>query len=67
VGECFDLIERTMFQGHWAMGESYTICDPYLFTLAQWLEADAVDPARFPRVLNHRARMAARPSVKKAR
>jgi glutathione S-transferase len=66
VGECFDLIERTMFQGPWVMGESYTICDPYLFTLAQWLEADGVDPARFPRVLDHRARMAVRPSVKKA-
>jgi len=66
VGECFDLIERTMFQGPWVMGESFTICDPYLFTLAQWLEADGVDPARFPRVLDHRARMAARPSVKKA-
>ena len=28
------------------MGEDYTICDPYLFTLAQWMEADGVDPAR---------------------
>ena len=42
------------------MGESYTICDPYLFTPAQWLEADGVDPTRFPRVLDHRARMAER-------
>ena len=48
------------------MGETYTICDPYLFTLAQWLEGDGVDPARFPGVLGHRTRMAARPAVKKA-
>ena len=27
------------------MGESYTICDPYLFTMAQWLEQDGVDPS----------------------
>ncbi len=48
------------------MGEHYTICDAYLFTLAQWLEADGVDPARIPRVVDHRRRMAERPGVKKA-
>ena len=40
--------------------------DPYLFTLAQWLEADGVDPARIPRVMAHRARMTARPNVRAA-
>ena len=66
VGECFELIQRTMFEGPWVMGEAYTICDPYLFTLAQWMEADGVDLARLPEILGHRARMAARPSVRKA-
>ena len=66
VGECFDLIEREMFKGPWVMGEAYTICDPYLFTLAQWLEADGVDPARFPKIRDHRVRMSERPAVKKA-
>jgi glutathione S-transferase len=31
------------------MGDAYTIADPYLFTLAQWLEDDGVDPGRIPR------------------
>ena len=66
VGACFDLIERQMLKGPWVMGEAYTIADPYLFTLAQWLEADGVDPARIPRVIEHRSRMAERPNVKKA-
>jgi glutathione S-transferase len=66
VGACFDLIESGMFKGPWVMGEAYTICDPYLFTLAQWMEADGLDPARFPRVADHRRRMAERPAVKKA-
>ncbi len=66
VGDCFDLIEREMLEGPWVMGETYTICDPYLFTLAQWLEADGVDPARFPKVQDHRQRMAERPAVAKA-
>ena len=48
------------------MGDTYTICDPYLFTLAQWLEADGVDPERLPRVRDHRRRMSERPSVKNA-
>lgn len=63
--DCFDLIEKNMFEGPWVMGEVYTMCDPYLFTIASWLEADGVDPAKFPKVLDHRNRMGTRPSVKK--
>ena len=66
VGGAFELIEREMLKGPWVMGEHYTICDPYLFTLAQWLEVDGVDPARIPRVIDHRRRMSERPGVKKA-
>lgn len=66
VGACFDLIESTLLKGPWVMGDMYTIADPYLFTLAQWLEADGVDVARLPRVIEHRSRMAERPSVIKA-
>ena len=36
------------------MGERHTFCDPYLFTLARWLEGDGVDPAPFPKVRDHR-------------
>jgi len=66
VGACYDTIETGMLEGPWAMGEAYTIADPYLFTLAQWLEEDGVDPARIPRVMEHRARMAERPNVREA-
>ncbi|MCF3630299.1 glutathione S-transferase family protein [Thalassospiraceae bacterium LMO-SO8] len=66
VGACYDLIETGMFKGPWVMGAAYTVADPYLFTLAQWLEQDGVDPARIPKVMDHRARMAARANVKAA-
>jgi glutathione S-transferase len=66
VGGCFALIEGTLLKGPWVMGDRYTIADPYLFTLAQWLEADGVDMSRLPRVIEHRSRMAERPSVIKA-
>lgn len=66
VGECWEAIEHGMFAGPWVMGDDYTICDPYLFTLAQWIEGDGVDPSRFPKVADHRRRMAERPNVRKA-
>ncbi|WP_298721346.1 glutathione S-transferase family protein [uncultured Ferrovibrio sp.] len=65
MGECFDLIERELFRGPWAMGEDYTIVDPYLFTFTTWLEGDEVDVARFPKVQAHMKRMMERPAVKK--
>jgi glutathione S-transferase len=66
VTACFEMIEHNMLRGPWVMGDTYTIADPYLFTLAQWVESDGVDLARIPRVIEHRARMAERPNVKKA-
>jgi glutathione S-transferase len=66
VGACFELIESKMLRGPWVMGETYSICDPYLFTIAQWMEQDGVDPSRFPKVKDHRQRMSERPHVQKA-
>jgi glutathione S-transferase len=66
VGACFDLIERQMFKGPWVTGEAYTVADPYLFTIGQWLEGDGVDIASFPAVFDHSRRMLARPAVQRA-
>jgi glutathione S-transferase len=63
--ECFELIEHKFLKGPWVMGDHYTISDPYLFTIASWLEGDSVDTGKFPKVMQHRARMLARPTVKK--
>lgn len=65
MGAAFALIERDMLKGPWVMGESYTICDPYLFTIAQWLDGDGVDLAALPKVTAHRKRMLERPAVRK--
>ncbi|RDL52547.1 Glutathione S-transferase GST-6.0 [Ensifer sp. M14] len=61
--DCFQLIESTMLAGPFVTGETYSIADPYLFTIAGWLEPDGVDPARFPKILDHRNRMTQRPAV----
>ena len=61
--ECFQLIEQEMLKGPWVMGEQYTICDPYLFTIARWLEGDGVDIADLPAIREHRERVGERPAV----
>jgi glutathione S-transferase len=66
VTECFGLIENNLLKGPWVMGDHYTICDPYLFTIASWIEGDGVDTTKVPRVMAHRRRMLARPAVQKA-
>ena len=66
VGASFALIERDMLKGPWVMGDTYTICDPYLFTLSGWLEGDGVDISTLPKVADHRKRMMDRPAVQSA-
>ena len=64
--QCFRLIERDLFRGPWALGESYTAIDAYLFTLACWLAGDDVEIAEFPVIADHCRRMSERPSVIRA-
>lgn len=66
VYDAFRVIEDGLLLGPWVLGEAYSVADPYLFTVAQWLERDGVDPARLPRVAEHRRRMAERPAVRRA-
>lgn len=66
VTQSFELIERDLPGDGWAVDGAYSIADPYLFTLAQWLEGDRADLARLPKVLAHRERMRARPAVARA-
>jgi glutathione S-transferase len=65
MAECFRAIEAQMVRGPWVMGEPYTVCDGYLFTLAGWMEEDGLDPADFPTIRDHRDRVAARPAVQR--
>jgi glutathione S-transferase len=64
--ECAELIENKLLKGPWVMGDRYTVCDSYLFTIGTWLEGDGVDTTKLPRILDHRRRMLARTSVQRA-
>ena len=57
MGDCFELIEQGMLQGPWVLGERFSACDLYLFTISRWLDGDGVDVNRFPKVAAHRERL----------
>ena len=66
VTAAFKLVEDSMLHGPFVMGDTYTIADPYLFTMSTWIEGDQVDTAQIPRVMAHREMMSKRPSVIRA-
>ncbi|MCP4936739.1 MAG: hypothetical protein GY927_21680 [bacterium] len=55
-----------MFEGPYVRGEHNRICDHYLFTFTQWLEADSVDPDLLLKIRDHRQMMLQRQSVQTA-
>ena len=63
--DCFALIESRMLRGPWVLGERFSICDLYLFTLSTWLEGDGVDPTQFTKVEALRQRLLAAAAVTK--
>jgi glutathione S-transferase len=64
--ECFELIESHMFEGPWVLGETYSVADAYLYTIAGWLPGDGVDLDGLPATQAHKLRMEQRPAVQKA-
>jgi glutathione S-transferase len=66
VADCFQLIEKELFAGPWVMGADYSIADPYLFTITQWLPIHRLDSASYPKIHDHERRMLERPAVQAA-
>ena len=66
VGACFQLIEETLIKGPWVLGNTYSICDPYLYTIARWMEVDGLDINSFPKVQAHFKAITDRPAAARA-
>jgi glutathione S-transferase len=64
--DLFQMIEDHKLAAPWAMGEQYTVADPYLYVMTHWLARMDIDVNRFPRIAAHHARMNARPAVQRA-
>lgn len=63
-GEAMRLIDERLFAGPWALGEAFSVCDPYLYVITSWLPRDGLDMAAFPRLADHFARMGERPATR---
>ncbi len=63
--DCCRMIDSAFFKGPWVLGEAWSVCDAYLFTIDGWLDGDGVRLADFPALDAHRERMLARPAVQR--
>ena len=59
------MIEDHYFSGPWVLGDSYSMCDPYLALITRWLGPDGVSLEDFPKLKAHDGLMRSRPSVQK--
>ena len=66
MAACFQMIEDEFFAGPWVMGDTYTVADPYLFTITRWLPVHDIDSASYPKIHEHAARMLERSAVRAA-
>lgn len=64
MAQCMAMIEDELMQGPWVHGMYFSISDPYLFAICQWLEGDGVTISNYPLLDAHHKLMLERPAVK---
>lgn len=65
--DCAAYVEAECLRGDYACGTQFTLADPYLFIVCNWLEGDGVTVPDFPAIQAYLTRMEARPSVQAMR
>ena len=66
MADCAAMIQKHFFKGPFVLGNSFSMCDPYLALITRWLGPDGVNLSDFPRLKEHHEMMTQRPSVQKA-
>jgi len=66
VTTAFKHIEDSAIFAPFVMGDTYTVADPYLFTVSRWLKSDGVVPGALPKIETHREMMLQRATVQQA-
>lgn len=61
-----DYADKALDQGPYLLGDAYSVADGYLFTVVSWLPRLGFDPAAWPNLAAHTARMRTRPAVQAA-
>ena len=66
LGRRFDYLQSALGAKPYLMGESFTVADAYLFNVLGWSKWVEIDLARWPKLADYLARVAARPKVQAA-
>ncbi len=62
----FDFLTKRLQGKPYAMGESFTVADGYLFTILNWTNFLKIDLGKWPALKAYQERIAARPAVRAA-
>ncbi len=60
------VVAKRLEAGPWLMGATYTVADPYLFTILRWTARFELDLEQWPSIVSFMSRMNERPAVKAA-
>lgn len=66
VARRFDFVQSALGANPYLMGETFTVADASLFTVLSWCRWVDIDLARWPKLAEYLARVAARPRVQAA-
>jgi glutathione S-transferase len=66
LAESAAFLESQLREGPWAMGQSYSFCDPYLFLMGRWLAATEHGLTPYPNLSAHSIAIKNRPAAQAA-
>ena len=64
MSACAAYVDTHILRGDYVLGDNFSIADPYLFIVCNWLSGDGVDVALYPKILNFMTEMKQRASVR---
>ena len=65
MAECARMIETHFFKGPYVLGQTYSMCDPYLALIFRWLVADGVNVNNYKLLCAHNELMKTRGAFQK--
>ena len=63
MAACAAYVDTHILRGDYVLGDTFSIADPYLYVVCNWLSGDGVDVALYPKIEKFMSQMQARPSV----
>lgn len=65
LGIRFDALAGHLAGKKFLMGDDFTVCDAYLFTILTWTQFHKMDMSKWPAILGYMERVSGRPAVQK--